>query len=355
MLKHVPVLILFWALCPGILPAVDNTPTRFDYEDEKMGVPIRISFYAETREQADNAANAVLARFDDLNAKMSDYDPESEIIQVCRKSAKSGGVIPVSDDLRTVFEASRHFTELTDGAFDITVSPIVKLWRRSRSFHELPPKKYLDAAKELVGNDRWELTDDGIRVFRDGVRFDLGGIAKGFALDESLRILNEQGIDAALIDAGGDIRLGNPPPGESGWKIGIASLAENAESAFYLRLSNVGIATSGDTFRYVEIDNVRYSHLIDPRTGEPLTRHAVVSVIAPDAITADAFASACCVLTPEQALKLAESRPGVDVLIFQLQEPSPNDSADKISQPGKSGERTKTFATGLFKEYVATP
>jgi thiamine biosynthesis lipoprotein len=128
------------------------------------------------------------------------------------------------------------------------------------------------------------------------VRFDVGGIAKGFALDEALATLKTFGIESALVDAGGDLRLGAAPPGKDGWTIGVAGLVKDGEPAFYRTLANVGVASSGDANRFLEIDGVRYSHIIDPRTCEPLTRRCVATVVAPDATTADALASAVCVL-----------------------------------------------------------
>lgn len=278
---------------------------RFEFSAQKMGVPTRIVLYAPDAETAEKGAEAVWRRFDELNAALSDYDPESEIIQVCRKSAETNDFVEISADLRRSLEESRRYCRLTGGAFDATVGPIVKLWRRSRSFKELPPASVLVPAKKRVGLGVWTLDERGVKA-DSGVRFDVGGIAKGFALDEALKALQALGIESALIDSGGDLRLGAAPPGKDGWTIGIASLDKNGEPAFYKTLANVGVASSGDANRFVEIDGVRYSHIIDPRTGEPLTRRAVVSVIAPTATAADALASAVCVLGGKESLKLFE-------------------------------------------------
>ncbi len=330
-------MILWCGLALAVQPPEELR--RFEYNRQEMGVPVRVVLFAPDEAVAKKGSDAVYLLFSKLNAMMSDYDPDSEIIQVCRKSGQSGAFVPVSRDLYDVLVLSRRFTELTHGAFDITVSPIVKLWRRSRMFKKLPPEDYLADAKKLVGNDRWELSDKGVRVLNKGVRFDVGGIAKGYALDRALAVLQEAGITRALIDAGGDVRLGDPPPGKKGWNIGFASLAADASAAIHIDLSHVGIASSGDTFRFVEIDSVRYSHLIDPRSGKPLTMHRVVSVVAPDATTADALASAISVLGPKEGLPILKSLPGTDALIFQW-----NGKGDKSS--------FETFSTPLFKPYV---
>ena len=267
--------------------------TRYEFNAEKMGVPVRILAYASNETQVNSAVEKVWKRFDELNAILSDYDPESEVIRACRDFGGTGNYAAVSVDLRRALEESRKYCVLTDGAFDPTVSPIVKLWRRSRIFHERPPQGVLASAKTKIGLNVWDLSESGLKT-ENGVRLDFGGIAKGIALDESLEIMRKFGITSVLIDASGDLRIGDPPPGQDGWIVGVASLLD--KPAFYCALSNVGIASSGDANRYVVIDGVRYSHIIDPRTCEPLTQRCVSAVMAPDATSADALASALCVL-----------------------------------------------------------
>ena len=304
--------------------AAAGEPARYEYLQEKMAVPVRVVFYAETPEEADAAQEAVYRRFDELNRMMSDYDPESEIVRACRESGETGGKVEIGAPLYDVLSRAREMNRLTDGAFDISVSPIVKLWRRSRAYGRRPPADYLDRAKTLVGNDNWELSSEAdsnpprffLRVQQKNVRLDLGGIAKGYAIDEGIRILEERGIRSALIDAGGDIRVTAPPPGKEGWTIGGVSLDGGTQAAYYLTLSDTAIATSGDMFQYFEIDQVRYSHIIDPRSGEPLTARSVVSVIASDAASADALASGISVLGPERGVALAESLSGVEAFVI---------------------------------------
>ena len=318
-------LFCFWnvLLVTAVIAAQEGKLTRFEYTAERMGVPVRVALYAPNEKEAEEASDALYLCFDRLNAAMTDYDPESEIIQVCRKGGESGQFVPVSDDLAKVLAESRYYTTLTGGTFDITVSPIVKLWRRSRSFKKLPPDEYLADARQLIGNDKWELKGNSVRILKKGVRFDVGGIAKGYALDAALELLRLRGIHSALIDAGGDLRIGDPPPGEKGWQVKFATLnvpaGMTAPTPCFLTLANVGIASSGDTFRYVEIDGLRYSHLIDPRTGRPLTTPRVVSVIAPTATMADALASAVTVLGPEEGRKLVNTLKKVDFLFYQLE------------------------------------
>ena len=284
---------------------------RYEFSEQKMGVPASLIFYAPNEEKAKEAASAVWKKFDELNAILSDWDSESEIIQACRRSEETDDFVPISDELRNALEKSRKYCQLTEGAFDATVGPIVKLWRRSRYFHELPPESVLAPAKKRVGLGVWKIDERGVYVEKN-VRFDVGGIAKGIVMDEALEVLRDQGITSALINASGDLRIGDPPPGKKGWIVGISSL--NDAPTCYRELSNVGVASSGDANRYVEIAGVRYSHIVDPRSCEPLTRRCVATVVAPTATTADALASALCVLGVEEAPSIFEKirREGID-------------------------------------------
>jgi thiamine biosynthesis lipoprotein len=160
-------------------------------------------------------------------------------------------------------------------------------------------------------------------LLKPEMRLDLGGIAKGYAVDKALAVLRRRGITRALVDAGGDIGLGDPPPGKPGWGIGVAPLEPGGPPGGFLWLSRRAIATSGDTQQYVVIDGVRYSHLVDPRTGLGLTDHSSVTVIAPDGITADGLASAVSVLGPRQGLRLVEETPGAAALVVRAPEGRP--------------------------------
>lgn len=324
---------------------------RFDYTAQKMGIPLTFALYASSEKAASDAVDRVLAKFDAINGQMSDYNPESEMIQACRKSEQSGDFVPISSDLYQVLNEARQFNIKTEGAFDITIGPLVKLWRRSRSFHQLPPQKYLEEAKKLTGNQNWEISPEkGVRILKKGVRFDLGGIAKGYALDQALIVFQKMGITSVLINAGGDLRLGDPPPGQKGWKVGLASLEKDASAALFLELSRCGVATSGDTFRYVEINGIRYSHLIDPRTGEPMQTHRIVSVIASNATEADALASAFSILPPEKGIAISRQYSSVDLLIFERENASHKDQSAKEDYRTYSTEKFHPFLAGLKKE-----
>ena len=305
-----------------------------------MGVPFAAAFYAPDEASANKAIEAVWGRIEHLNSLMSDYDSTSELMRLCRDSGPDKP-IRVSPELFRVLSKSVEVSELSDGAFDVSVGPLVKLWRRARRQKELPDPKLLDEARTLVGwkniklrrmgtlarpasegkrTDGQECPSSGtIELLKPGMKLDLGGIAVGYAADEAIKILKQHGITRAMIDGSGDIVVSDPPPSVTGWRIGIASLREpDAAPTMFAVLANCSISTSGDAYQFVELGGGRYSHIVDPNTGLGLTERCSVTVIAPDGITADALATAVSVLGPERGLKLIESQPGTAALFATL-------------------------------------
>ncbi len=204
----------------------------------------------------------------------------------------------VSEDLTTLLARSEEISRMTKGAFDPTVGPYVRLWRRAQRSRELPDAERVAAAARAVGVEHVELREGSARLLVEGMRLDLGAIAKGYALDEALRVLRDHGIDRALLDGGGDVLAGAPPPHVSGWVIAVRPLGQDGP-AWAMELDRQALATSGDASLFVVIDGERYSHLIDPRTGEALRGSRAATVVAPDGATADALASAVCVMGKE--------------------------------------------------------
>ncbi len=276
-----------------------------------MGVPFAAAFYAPDEASANKAIEAAWARIEHLNSLMSDYDSASELMRLCRDS-RPGQPIRLSPELFRVLSKSVEVSELSDGGFDVSVGPLVKLWRRARRQKEFPDPKLLSEARELVGfrNIRLHCETCSVELLKPGMKLDLGGIAVGYAADEAIRVLKQHGLTRALIDGSGDIVVSDPPPGATGWRIGIASLREpEAAPQHFATLANCSISTSGDAYQFVELGGQRYSHIVDPKTGLGLTERCSVTVIAPDGITADALATAVSVLGPERGLKLIDSQP----------------------------------------------
>ncbi len=292
---------------------------RFEFHRKQMGVPFAVAFYACDEEAANKAISAVWSRIEHLNSLMSDYDSNSELMRLCRDSGP-GKPIEVSTELFFVLSKSIEVSKLSDGAFDVSVGPLIKQWRRARRQKELPDQQQLKEAHELVGYRNINLgRPNTVELFKPGMKLDLGGIAVGYACDEAIKVLKAHGIHRAMIDGSGDIVVSDPPPGECGWRIGIASLREpDAEPTLFAQLTNCSISTSGDAFQFVELGGQRYSHIVDPKTGLGLTNRCSVTVIAPDGITADALATAVSVLGPERGLKLIESQTCTSALFATL-------------------------------------
>jgi thiamine biosynthesis lipoprotein len=284
-----------------------------------MGAPFRLVFYATNAAHAESAAEAAFARVEELNAILSHYDPDSEVSRLCRDTPVNQPV-KVSADLWHVLVMSQDLARRTDGAFDVTVGPVVNLWRRSRRRNEFPPEDLLASARARVGWTKLKLESRlrTVTLLARDMRLDFGGIAKGYAADEALRVLQRNGIHCALIAAAGDIRAGEPPPEEPGWRIEIGQLdGSSAPPPRTLLLHQGAVATSGDLFQYLEIGGRRYSHILDPRTGIGLTDHSLVTVLAPTSIVADSLATAVSVMGPRAGLELVEETPRAAALILR--------------------------------------
>lgn len=283
---------------------------RYRFEQTHMGQPIKITLYAPDERSANLAADAAYARIAELDAILSDYNPDSELSKLSATSG-SGRAVPLSDDLWTVLERSQRLADSTEGAFDVTVGPVVRLWRRARRNKEFPAAERLEEARRAVGYHNLKLDNSKrtAELLAPGMRLDLGGIAAGDAVDKAMAELRKHGITRALIDASGDMLMSEPPPGETGWKIGIAPLDAAGPPSRYLSLRNAAVTTSGDAFQHVVLNGKRYSHIVDPATGLGLTDQSSVTVIASDCITADSMATAVSVMGPERGLKLVESTP----------------------------------------------
>ncbi|MFO1501038.1 MAG: FAD:protein FMN transferase [Verrucomicrobiota bacterium] len=284
---------------------------RFEFSEPQMGVPFRIVFYARDAQVAKIAAEAAFKRVADLNAIMSDYETDSELNELSRTSGR-GKAVHVSDDLWAVLERAQGFAAESDGAFDVTVGPVVSHWRKARRTHQMPAADSLSEALKAVGYTKMRLSaaDHTVELTAPRMKLDLGGIAKGYALDEELKVLAQHGITRVLATGAGDMAIGDPPPGKTGWRIEIAPLdITNAPPKVFVSLARVGLATSGDVFQRLEIEGKRYSHIVDPHTGIGLTDHSLVTVIAPDCTTAEGLSKIVSVLGPARGLEFVENTP----------------------------------------------
>jgi len=306
------------ALGAGCAATETTTLARFEYAQPHMGTTFKIVLYASDKASADKASAAAFARIGQLNSILSHYDPNSELSLLCKASGAAEPV-KLSPELFFVLDRSIDMSMRSGGAFDVTVGPFMKLWRRSRRQNELPTESRLNTARASVGYDKVKLNQNkqSARLGAPGMQLDLGGIAKGYAGDEALKTLRAHGIDSALVDAGGDIVTGHAPPGRKGWRVGVVTLEPKGRPTRLLEIANKAVATSGDAFQYIEIEGVRYSHILNPATGLGMTDHSRVTVVAEDGITADSLASAVSVLGPDKGLQLIENSKGAAAHILR--------------------------------------
>lgn len=304
--------------------ATTKPPMRHEQTQTHMGTTFKLTFYCDDEATASQAGKLAFARIGEIDSILSDYKSDSELSRLNR--AAGGPAQPVSEDFFAVLARAREMHACTDGAFDISVGPAVRLWRRSRRSKRLPTLAARQEALAKMGFNKVRLDHQAktVALTQPGMLLDAGGIAKGWACDEALKILRQHGITRALVDGGGGVSVGEPPPGKSGWQIAIAAPGRVPGQPLRLEttllLAKQAVATSGDAERSVEIDGKRYSHIVDPQTGLGLTRRIQASVVDPDGATADALATALCVLGPEKGLAFIESRPYSAALILQMDE-----------------------------------
>jgi thiamine biosynthesis lipoprotein len=297
----------------GDAPIVLTGPTMGTWYTIKLeGLPEGLTQAQVGREIED--------RLTQINALMSTYDPASEL---SRFNASEGSEwFPVSPETATVVAAGQAISEETDGAFDMTVGPLVNLWNFGPNAQpdRLPDALEIAAASARVGFRRLEVRRDppGLRKTRADLYVDLSAIAKGYAVDEIARGLDRHGVKAYMVEIGGEVRTRGRKGNGEPWRIGIEKpITTDRVVTRVVQLVDCSLATSGDYRNYFEVQGKRFSHEIDPQTGKPV-EHALasVSVLAEDCMTADAAATAIMVLGPERGLAYAR-RAGLEVLLIQ--------------------------------------
>jgi len=251
------------------------------------------------------AAFSQLKRVDEL---MSDYKANSQLSQVNRDAFKEP--VHVDDDLFEVLDIAVEYSRQTNGAFDVTVGPVVELWREAEETGVLPPEEDIAQAGSKVGFEKLILDRENktVRFEVDGMRLDLGGIAKGYAIDLAVEAMQKRGAIGGLVDVGGDVRCFGPPSdSKESWLVGLQDPSVENQLLLVLKLRDMAVATSGGYRRFAEIDGKKYSHIINPVAGSTADELVSVSIVARTATAADALATAVSVLGREKGLELVDS------------------------------------------------
>jgi thiamine biosynthesis lipoprotein len=276
-----------------------------------MGTEARLVFYASDSTVARGAAEAAYERIAEVDRRLSDYRVDSEVARVA--SAAAGETVRVSNDFVFVLSRALAAAEVTDGAFDPTAGAVVRLWRETRRTNMLPAEAVRRDALERTGwrNVALDTASRTVRPERTDIRLDFGGIAKGYAADEAIAVLARHGVTRALVDFGGEIVAGNPPPGETGWRVRLDSGIEGDT----VLLAAGAISASGDAEQSVVIDGTRYSHVVDPRTGIGLTHGRSATVRAPAGWLADMLATAATVVDSAGLERLRQAWPEATITV----------------------------------------
>ncbi len=285
-----------------------------------MGTIAAFTLYGNA-EQTARAAAAARAEFDRIVKLCNLYDPESELSRLNREAAQNPFVC--SEELWELLEEARHAYEVSDGAFDISAKPLMDLWGFYRKRGDFPPSAAeIAGACDRVGLDKIRFDEEARSLFFTvpGMALDLGGIAKGYAVDRAAEAVQESGITRGVIDLGGNLRLlPEPPPGMECYRIGIRDPEQrNAVLPEVLELAGVSLSSSGDYERFVTLGSKRYGHIMNPLTGVPAPGRCAVTVIAPAALQADWMSTAVFICGEPLAERLEEDFPGVEVLIHTV-------------------------------------
>ena len=312
--------LLFGGCCS--LPN-DVTWQRFEYVDPEMGVDFHLKFYAKDLAMAERIARKTYARVEDLNAIFSDYNPASELNRLSHPP--HGQSVKVSRELFDILQLAQTLAHETDGAFDITAGPMIRLWRTARKQQKLPSPIALADVKNRVGFKKIKLNSHNrtVTLLAANMQLDLGGIAKGFVVDEAMKTLKANCIRRAFVAASGDILTSGPPIGQEGWRVLVRNVDQFGN--LYPRtvhLRHQALSTSGDTEQFVEINGRRYSHIVDPRTGYGLAHRMQVTVVSKASAKSDSHATAISVLGHKAGLTFAK-RKELQTLILDLKSEKP--------------------------------
>ncbi|MEJ7587007.1 MAG: FAD:protein FMN transferase, partial [Ferruginibacter sp.] len=299
---------------------VPAQPRRFSFTQPKMGSPVTIVFYLNDSSLATDLAKRSFYLVDSLVLIFSDYVDSSELSKLSASAGAGSSPVTLSPALLEILGLSQTAYEKSGGAFDITVGPLVKLWRNARKLQEFPADEAVQKLRKLVGS-KYIILDTLKRtaqLTKAGMQLDLGGIAQGYIAQKVKDFLAGQHVKQVLVNVSGDVVTGEAPPGTTGWTIGI-NVPEEADELLpnNLLLTNRAVTTSGDAFQFMENGGKRYSHIIDPRSGFGVTYQRNVTVIARDGTTADWLATACSILSIKKAKKLA-ARNDAELLITEI-------------------------------------
>jgi len=323
--RAVPIACALALFALGALYWLGPLKPASEYRSDQflMDTLVSIKVYGDDPENlkaAVHKAYAEMRRISDLaDAFPKPGTAEAKASDVCRINAQAGKApVRVDDDILAMLATAQKYGALSEGAFDVTVGPLMDLWGFGGENPRLPAAGRVKAALALVGSKDLVLNQQDHTAFlrKPGMKIDLGAVAKGYATEKALQVLKDHGIEKALIDAGGNIRVLGRNTRSAPWKIGIKDPRKSDAIVAVLQLEDASAVTSADYYRGFEAGGKRYHHILDPRTGYPAGHHMSVTVVTRDAGLADILSTIFFVLTPEKALELADDMPGVELILI---------------------------------------
>jgi thiamine biosynthesis lipoprotein len=303
-------LLILLIVLLGTASCAPKPLTKLEETRDMMDTFVTITVYSDEK-TGEEAISAAFARMEEIERIASIFDEQAEAFQLNR----DGHLDAASDDLLNLITMSLDYNRVTDGAFDITVQPLLDLWAGGlwKESAEVQQSR-IDETMELVGSGKIGIEGNKIYFTVAGMKITLGGIAKGYAVDEALEVLSSMGIKHALVNAGGDMATLGPKPDQEPWNVALANPDDTSQCLASFNVSDKAVCTSGNYERYFDPEKT-VAHIIDPKTGYSANECISVTIIAENCTQADALATGVFVMGPEDGMRLVESLDDVECLI----------------------------------------
>ena len=315
MIKTYAYIFCLFSLILTLIPHSANPSNLYKFHQVAMGTVIEITLIGDNEEAANMAALRAFQEVKRIEQLMSPWIESADVFRINQSAGKER--VKISPETLEVIKKAQEISELSDGRFDITIGPLAELWRKARE-KKIPP--FAEEVKEklgLVNFKNIEEIDREGKVFlkKKGMAIDLGGIAKGYAVDRAFELLKSLGYKNLIVNAGGDLRVGGLKDNQP-WSIGIQHPRESKNFLARISISDMAVATSGDYERFFIYGGKRYHHIFNPKDGFPTDDCQSVTVLCKEGMMADALATAVFVLGPEKGYALCQKLEGVDCLIM---------------------------------------
>lgn len=298
------------ALIAYLFLATSCADSKYERSTTAMGTVLTVTVVSMDREAADSAVEAAFKEIDRLENLLSLWKPESEMSVLNERAAE--GWTQADQEILDLLETSLEFSRLTEGAFDVTAGPLVRLWGfHTREKNHLPTPEEIKEKKRIVGYRLVEIDsgNDAVRFANEGMEVDFSGVAKGYAVDRAVKIMRDLGVKNAMVNLGGNIYAFGSPAGRDMWNIAVRDPRSIENEIGVLKIKEKGVASSGQYIRFVEFENRRFGHIIDPRTGYPVEGEVLgTTIVAPDALTADIMSTSVFVLGPDEGAEFIKSQ-----------------------------------------------